>query len=282
MKLRDAQQLARNGTLYPSLIIHGGDLEERMAAGIDLARTLLCEREAEERPCGSCRHCRRITLDDDLFHPDFRILTRDLKTATSVGATKELLQICRQAPFEARGQVLVIAEAESLTGGAANALLKVLEEPPVRAPRNFMLLAPAQQDLLPTLRSRSWGLYLGAGARLSEERVGELSDRAETAVRAWESTRSPVYLLSLAGLLEEAGEWKDPRAEEPWILAASAVESLALDRELGSESRRRLLALAAELLEGPRWRVRSIAPGRILEGMVSRHLAGRPVSITPP
>lgn len=276
MNLRGARKLAREGTLYPSLIIHGTNLEERLATGVELARTLLCEEEPGDRPCGSCRHCRRITLDDDLFHPDFRVLTRDLKTATSVAATKELLQICRQAPFEARGQVLVIAEAESLTGGAANALLKVLEEPPVRAPRNFLLLAPAQQDLLPTLRSRSWGLYLGGGARREEGRAEALSREAGTVLDAWERTRSPVYLLSLAGLLEEAGEWKDPRTEEPWILAADAVKGLALERELGSEARRRLLDLAAELLEGPRWRVRGISAGRILEGMVSRHLAHAP------
>ena len=53
-------ELARDGRLYPALILHGGSLEDRRRAATELARTLLCERPAESRPCGECRHCRRI------------------------------------------------------------------------------------------------------------------------------------------------------------------------------------------------------------------------------
>ena len=70
---------------------------------------------------------------------------------TSVGATKAFLREAQVSPFEARGQVFVIANAETLSGEAANALLKTLEEPPPSSPRHFLLLAPSQLDLLPTL-----------------------------------------------------------------------------------------------------------------------------------
>lgn len=273
MNLDDALGLARSGRLYPSMILHGGTGEDRLDAAVTIARTLLCEADPDDRPCGTCRSCRRIALAEESFHPDFRILRRDLKTATSVDATKEFLRLCQQAPFEARGQVLVLAEAESLTGEAANALLKVLEEPPVRAPRNFLLLTPARQDLLPTLRSRSWALYLGRPATSSPERIEEVAAAAEIALEGWEDSASPVYLLALAAALETSGDWSDPRSERPWALAAAAVKHLAASRAAGSDARRRLLDLAQELLEGPQWRVRSIAAGRILEGVVAKHLA---------
>ena len=85
---------------------------------------------------------------------------------------KSLLHEAQLSPFEARGQVFVVANAESLIGGAADTLLKAMEEPYETAPRNFLLLAPSQFDLLPTLRSRSLSLYLGAGEGLIEVRDG--------------------------------------------------------------------------------------------------------------
>src|SRR6185295_9777727 len=97
-----------------------------------------------------------------------QILLRDLKTSTSVEATRELLRTAQVSPFEARGQVFVIASAESLSPEAANALLKSLEEPHLTAARNFFLLAPSRLDLLPTLRSRSLAIFLGAAEAVEE------------------------------------------------------------------------------------------------------------------
>ncbi|HSF44299.1 MAG TPA: hypothetical protein VLT87_31215, partial [Thermoanaerobaculia bacterium] len=156
MSLAPVLENARKGRLYPAVILHGGDEETRQRAALTLARALLCEAPSPEaRPCGVCRHCRRIVwpgsaeAGETLFHPDFQVLARDLKTSTSVEATREMLKTAQFSPFEARGQVFVVASAESLTGEAANALLKTLEEPPVSAPRNFLLLAPSRLDLLP-------------------------------------------------------------------------------------------------------------------------------------
>ena len=112
----------------------------------------------------------------DTFSHKRGVLERDLKTSTSVEGTKAFLQLAQMSPFEARGQVFVIASAESLTGEAANALLKTLEEPPSRTPRNFILLTPSQLDLLPTIRSRSLPVYLGAGEGPDAAQVGDLAE----------------------------------------------------------------------------------------------------------
>lgn len=274
MQLKATEALARRGQLYPSLILHGASEDERQTAAIRMARLLLCEAPTEERPCGSCRHCSRIawpSQDGSGFHPDFRVLERDLKTSISVDATKRFLQLAQVAPFEAEGQVFVIASAESLTGEAANALLKTLEEPPSRTPRNFILLTPSQLDLLPTIRSRSLPVYLGAGEGPDAAQVGDLAERFASSVARFIDSGSTLYLLAAAEDLAAAGSWQDPRASQPWTLAAAAVKN-SCDLIPKAESAR-LLALSEDLLTGWRLRLRGIQAQRILEGMVVGHIA---------
>jgi hypothetical protein len=314
MNLPAAIQAARQGRLYPAVILYGGDVEARRQAAVELARNLLCEAAPAERPCGACRHCLRIAWPAAAggasqaapFHPDFQVLERDLKTATSVDATRDLMRVAQVSPFEARGQVFVIASAESLSGEAANALLKNLEEPHVSAPRHFLLLAPSRLDLLPTLRSRSLAVFLGPEVTVDADRVEVLARAFAAAAGAYAESGAAVYLLSAAEALAAAGAagaggatgaarkgsgggsgggtggWEDARAGRPWELAAAAVlRSLpapAGEAELPAAARAApwraaRLALAEALLTGPTMRLRGISAERILEGLVSRHLS---------
>jgi hypothetical protein len=274
-------ETARQGRLYPSVILHGRDAAARQEAAVALARTLLCDVPSPaDRPCGVCRHCRRIvwpgsqTGGEGLFHPDFQVLERDLKTATSVEATRELLRTAQVSPFEARGQVFVIASAETLSGEAANALLKNLEEPHTSAPRHFLLLVPSALDLLPTLRSRSLAVFLGPAEPVDAASVEPLARAFAAAASSWARTGAAIYLLAAADALSKAGGWEDPRAGLPWATAAAAVvRSLDLDPEGTPGARRARLALAEALLGGPALRLRAISADRILEGLVARHLA---------
>jgi DNA polymerase-3 subunit delta' len=281
MKADGALHLARRGQLYPSVILHGGSPEARRAAALTLARALLCAEDAPARPCGACRHCRRMVWPGagaaeaggtEPFHPDFRVLERDLKTATSVDATRALLQLAQQAPFEARGQVFAVASAETLSGEAANALLKVLEEPPIRAPRHFLLLTPSRLDLLPTLRSRSLEVFLGPAEPLDVEEVEEIARRVASGLETL-AAGGPARLLALAADLGSAGGFEDPRAGRPWALAAAALRA-NLEKS-PPELRRGMLALAEDLLAAPDLRLRGIPTDRILEGLVARHLGPR-------
>jgi len=259
------------------VILDGGGVEARRSAALELARALLCDAPPDARPCGVCRHCRRIVWpggEGAAFHPDFQVLERDLKASTSVDATREMLRIAQVSPYEARGQVFVVASAESLTGEAANALLKTLEEPHVSAPRNFFLLAPSRLDLLRTLRSRSLAVFLGPADPVDPAVIEPLARAFSAAAAAWAGSGSPVYLLSAAAALAGAGGWEDPRSGRPWALAASAVlRSLAFEGAAAAAGRRARLALAEALLEGPAMRLRGITAERILEGLVARHLA---------
>lgn len=274
MKPEGAIDLARTGRLYPSLILHGSGEKGRQHLAIELARTLLCERDESHRACGECTHCRRIVWPDgdDTFHPDFLVLQRDLRTVTSVSASKAFLREAQVAPFEARGQVFVIANAETLSGGAANSLLKTLEEPPPSSPRHFLLLTPSQLDLLPTLRSRSLSLFLGMSPRPRGEKVLSLAGDFEAAIAAYRSSGNKAELLAAAAILKQAGSWKDPRASASWEKAAAAVVEASRTGDWDGRLRQGMLAFAADLLTGPQMRVRGIQPERIIEGLISQHL----------
>ncbi|MCP3962797.1 MAG: hypothetical protein GY719_33575 [bacterium] len=273
MRLEAVLETARDDRLYPSVILYGSNLDRRRSAAVELARVLLCERSPELRPCGECRHCSRVGSPAESFHPDFHVLERDLRTSTSAGATKSFLKNAYAAPFEARGQVFVLAEAETLTGGAADALLKLLEEPPESSPRHFMLLAGSRLDLLTTLRSRSLAVYLGPADAFDESDVAALSEAFGRSIDGFLANPSAIHLLTAAEALGRGSGWEDPRARKPWATASAAIVHYLEGVTLDAPIRRALLALAEELLDAPLMRVRGITHGRILEGLVSRHLA---------
>ncbi len=281
MNLETLVRLAGEGRLYPSVILYGCSLEDRQQATLELAQALLCEQDEAGRPCAThgntpCRHCRRLvwpSKGEDRFHPDFHVLERDLRATTSVGATKEFLTQAYASPFEARGQVYVIAEADTLGAGAADALLKLLEEPPSRTPRHFFLLAPSQLDLLVTLRSRSLALYLGHREQIDPEVVDRLADTVSVALDAYFEDAAAIHLFSAADILGQAPGWKDPRARLPWAVASSALLRYLRDRPLTPRRRRAVLDLAQDLLDGPRLRMRGITQSRLLEGWIVRRLA---------
>lgn len=283
--------MARQGRLYPSCILYGASLEERRQATVELGRTLLCERPAQERPCSlegptpACSHCRRLewpSKEANQFHPDFHVLERDLRSTTSVDATRGFLNAAYSSPFEARGQIFVIAEAETLSPGAANALLKLLEEPPTRSPRYFMLLAPSRLDLLVTLRSRSLSVYLGSPESLDNAIIDEVAEAFGRSLDGLLSDPSAIYLLTAAQALALATGWEDPRSRKPWAMASAAVLRSLKSRQLEPALRRDLLELAEELLGAARIRRRGIGHERILEGLLARYLASRATGRTAP
>ena len=165
------------------------------------------------------------------FHPDFQVLERDLKASTSVDATREMLRIAQVSPFEARGQVFVVASAESLTGEAANALLKTLEEPHVSAPRNFFLLAPSRLDLLRTLRSRSLAVFLGPAEPVDPAVIEPLARAFSAAVAGLERQRlADLPALGGGRPSPASGAGRTRARARPWAMSAAAVlRSLALE-----------------------------------------------------
>jgi DNA polymerase-3 subunit delta' len=271
-------QLAIEGRLYTSVVLHGASQDERLRTAIGLARALLCTGDPRGAADCGCRHCSRIAMPQAgaaTFHPDVHFLLQDLRTVTSADATRQILRAAQLHPFEARGQVFVILNAETLSDEAANVLLKMLEEPPRSAPRHFLLSTPAADRLLPTVRSRSLAVYLGAIERPDPGRVKIVAAAFRRAVESFTAGRSAIHLLAAADALHRGADWDDPRDASPFAMAASAViEAYRSAPERGVKApAAALLALAEDLLLAPETRARNISAQRILEGLVSKHLA---------
>lgn len=116
----------------------------RSNAATAFAQGLLCEANG----CGSCRSCKMIALGN---HPDVSVLATE-KVIISI---EEIRQLVSQSYFGSTlssFQILIIQDADRMTERSSNVLLKALEEPP--AGTIWLLCAPSELDLLPTIRSR--------------------------------------------------------------------------------------------------------------------------------
>lgn len=138
-------------------------------------------------------------------HPDLLVLERagegaKLKRNISVDQARELPEFFSMSPSRARYRVAIIDAADDLNMNAANALLKVLEEPPERGVLFLVTHAPGR--LLPTIRSRcrrlnfpNWSLEaLGA---LVARQAGLADEEAHRV--AGMAAGSPGAALMLAG-----------------------------------------------------------------------------------
>ena len=146
-----------------------------------LAKALLCETErAGQGACGKCPSCH---LYDAGNHPDLRILEvgQDIAQVTessdeesaapakkpsrhiSVDAIRGLSDFVAITAHRGRAKVIVIAPAEAMHPSAANALLKMLEEPP-GVTTYFVLVSHRPDRVLPTIRSRCFQVPFGVPA----------------------------------------------------------------------------------------------------------------------
>ncbi|NBB52908.1 DNA polymerase III subunit delta' [Rhizobium sp. CRIBSB] len=137
-------------------------------------------------------------------HPDLLVLERMVeggktKKAISVDQSRELPEFFSKSPSQATHRVAIIDAADDLNTNSANALLKVLEEPPENGV--LFLIAHAPGRLLPTIRSRCRRLTFpvwreDALAQLVRDRMG--LDRDESIRIAGMAGGSPGAALALS------------------------------------------------------------------------------------
>lgn len=150
-----------------ALLISGTAGVGKSALARAWAQALLCETPlADGDACGACGACHWFTAGT---HPDYRVLTlqekenkegeRKLATALDVEQARETIDYVQLSTYRAGRRVVVIEPADALNLAAANALLKVLEEPPLNT--CFLLVSDQPRRLLPTIRSRCTRLDIG-------------------------------------------------------------------------------------------------------------------------
>jgi len=181
-----------------ALLLHGTQGSGKQRFGLWLANVMVCEALTPEGPCGACQSCRLAgRLEHPDIHWYFPLprpkgsLSQERLAGALEDARWETLSEIREAPLNpprsdepqgiylaviqslrrkaiqrpsmSRRQVFLIGRAEALvpqesSPEAANALLKLLEEPPDGT--NFILTSSQPRRLLPTIRSRSLSLHI--------------------------------------------------------------------------------------------------------------------------
>jgi DNA polymerase III subunit delta' len=156
----------------------------RSVAARAFAAALQCTAGGDVEPgCGTCAGCHTVLAGT---HADVEVV-RPQGLSLGVREARDLVARAALAPSGRHWQVILIEDADRLTEGAANVLLKAIEEP---APRTVWLLCvPSAQDLVVTIRSRCRVVSLrtpptDAVAAMLVGRDGVAPDVASFAARA--------------------------------------------------------------------------------------------------
>lgn len=187
-----------------------------------------------EPGCGFCDGCHTTLVGT---HADIEVVRTDL-LSIGVKETRELVRRAQLSPAVGRWQVIILEDADRLTEGAGNVLLKAVEEP---APRTVWLLcAPSLEDVLPTIRSRCRHLTLRtppvdavadvlirrdgiepdvamAAARATQGHIGRarrLATDERTRARRATVLKLPLRVEDIGGCLKAAQELIDAAAED--------------------------------------------------------------------
>ena len=241
--LKDAVAASKDSTnnsqgMTHSWLFTGPPGSGRSNAAVAFAAALLCEK-------GGCATCINCTSVIDGSHADIELI-RTEGLSIKVDEVRELITRTSWSPSVGNYRVVVIEDADRLTESAANALLKVIEEPGARTV--WLLCAPTLTDVLPTIRSRCRHLILRtpsvkAVAKLLIERDGidpELAEYASTAAQGHIGRAK--YLASN----EEAREKREKILNIPFAIkdlnsafeASSTLLELAKERaKIESETR---------------------------------------------
>jgi DNA polymerase-3 subunit delta' len=268
----------RRGTLPASLLLHGARGVGKQRLAIWIGQSLVCTTAREDgTACGRCQSCR---FSATLAHPDIhwffprprletdattaevvsdyaetiadRVKASGLYAASSgseaiyVATVRAIVQLASVSPAMSRRKVFIVGDAERLvpqegSEQAANALLKLLEEPPSNT--TIILTSSEAGALLPTIRSR-----------VVNVRVANLTSRdveafvadpvVSQALRRAHAGASPADLVSLAagapGLLLDRRERDDAIAGATRLLesALSGDRSKAIRAAMAQGSTR--------------------------------------------
>ena len=159
------KRMLTSGRLPGALLFAGEEGVGKKRFALEVARALNCRTPKDREACGVCSSCVRIAKlncpereDDDDWtqiiwtnHPDVGLVIAP-KRVLRVEQMRQIEKEANFRPFEGKARVFLIDEADKLNDASANALLKVLEEPPRTS--HLILITARPAMLLPTILSR--------------------------------------------------------------------------------------------------------------------------------
>lgn len=233
----------QGGVLPSALLLHGARGVGKQRLALWIAQLHVCE-DPGDGPCGACRACRMaLSLEHPDVHWYFpmprpkksgspeqladaleearqealaeareqplRPAPSDEVRALYLGTVRNIRARAHMRPTMARGPVFIVGESELLvpqeaSQEAANALLKLLEEPPGDA--RFILTSNEPGALLPTIRSRTVPLHV---APLPDADVAALLEReggVEAGEARWAASLAHGSVGRALGFVPDGGE----------------------------------------------------------------------------
>ena len=128
------------------ICFHGRDGIGKKMVAIEFAKNMMCFSPIQGEACGNCEACQTFgnTSEFAMIEPDNQVI--------KVDSIRKLGEEIYLKPTHAKRKCFVINEADAMNESAQNALLKVLEEPPLYA--TIVLVTSNKEKLLKTIRSR--------------------------------------------------------------------------------------------------------------------------------
>jgi DNA polymerase-3 subunit delta' len=255
-----SQALAYFGALDEGRLAHGylfagpGGVGKKTFAR-RLAQSLLCERPKATLLgyCGECPSCTSFRAGS---HPDYYESTSPLKIGRDAEredgemSSRSLIRELSLRPYSGRWSIALLGDVEFASADAANALLKLLEEPPPNV--LVVLTSDAPRTLLPTIRSRMIEITFGP---LSAEEVAFVLEREGVQRgKARAAAASSLGSITRARAFLEGEENGLREASIAWFLDAMAgripdQSFLRLeDRDASAAERRELVAAMLEVV----------------------------------
>jgi len=143
------QPMLAKKSMCQSLLLVGSRHAGMLQFANYLMATLMCQ-DPTSQPCGHCSACHLIAQG---MHPDIQYVKQDSQEkAIKIEQIRDLQQDVYQTPQRGLYRFILITPADKMNIFAANALLKILEEPPAHT--LFILLAEQLNSLPPTILSR--------------------------------------------------------------------------------------------------------------------------------
>lgn len=164
------QSAVTHERLAHAYLFHGENAIGKRLTAIRLAQALNCEQPPETNGLDSCDTCRSCQQIKARTHPDFFVIEPDQELATPQIKIEQVREIEHQImyrPLIGERKICLIDDADCMTIGAANALLKTLEEPPAHS--LFLLISSRPAALPATIRSRCQTLRFTTPARTQVE-----------------------------------------------------------------------------------------------------------------
>ncbi|MEY4368047.1 MAG: hypothetical protein RLZ28_1462 [Actinomycetota bacterium] len=223
----------------------------RSNLALAFAAALLCVNQG----CGSCQVCQLVL---GKTHPDVRMLTTE-KVIIGIDEIRELVASSHFGANMGDYRILIIEDSDRMAERSSNVLLKALEEPPANT--IWLLCAPSEADLLPTIRSRVRkvalkvpsvedvaqllvkrdGVELGLARQVAAEaqsHVGmarRLATSVEARGRRRDTLMAALNITTVSSAMFTAERWLDLAKKDADAITAErdALEKLELRNQLG-------------------------------------------------